>query len=75
MTQKNDTQRITLVTVEFDLPVLEISLDPTLMNKMVNINDEISMKYLYDSTNADILLYSATLYYNFEKVAVVLFDY
>ena len=53
MNQKKNTQKITLVTVEFDLPLLEIRIDPNLMNKKVNINDEISMKYLYDSTNTD----------------------
>ena len=63
---KERQERVTIVTVEFDLPLLEILIPPTFLDQKININNEISMEFIYPSNNSDILMYSATLFYSFE---------
>ncbi len=63
---KEKQERITLVTVEFNLPLLEILIPPNLLDQKININNEISMEFIYPSNNSDILTYSATLFYSYE---------
>ncbi len=56
-----------MVTVELDLPpTLGIKIPIGFMDRKVNINDEISMEYLYDVENPDTVMYSASLYYELE---------
>ncbi len=63
---KEKQERITIVTVDFDLPLLEILIQPNYIDQKININNEISMEFIYQSNNSDILMYSATLFYSFE---------
>ena len=54
------------MTIEFDLPLLEIEIPAGFTEKKINLNDEISMKYLYESSNPDQLMYSLSMNYNSE---------
>lgn len=60
------TYKADLVTVEFDLPLLDVLMPFNFQNRRINLNDEIALEYEYDADeSSDNLLYSCSLYYDY----------
>ncbi|CAD8093460.1 unnamed protein product [Paramecium primaurelia] len=62
-----------IVIVELDIPVLELKRPEYLTSKRVNMNQEISIKFLYPTKNPDSLYYGGAIVYDFNVVATLRF--
>jgi hypothetical protein len=63
-----------IVIIELDIPYLSIGFPNTIVNKKINLNDEIYFSVNY-SKNPDEVYYSLICFYNFELVATNHFKY